>query len=139
MDRHIWASLKPSPLIGRELILVESPQEGAETRHFLLQLGARDRLGEVEAWCLVWQDERGVVQEALKDVFKIRNGNINNQVTDNATARFVRLKSDVFIDVSCSCITSAELCARWRSPGRWRSSGWTQLVMGEQVVQLGGA
>ena len=40
IGRQIWASSKPSPLIGRELILVESPQEGAETGHFLLELRA---------------------------------------------------------------------------------------------------
>lgn len=56
IERQIWASSKPSPLIGGELILVESPQEGAETRHFLLELGARDWLGEVEAWSLIRQD-----------------------------------------------------------------------------------
>ncbi len=66
--RQIWASSKPSPLIGGELILVESPQEGAETCHFLLELGARDWLGEVKAWSLIWQDKRRMVQEALKDV-----------------------------------------------------------------------
>ena len=56
IERQIWASSKPSPLIGRELILVESPQEGAETCNFLLELRARDWLGEVKAWSLVWQD-----------------------------------------------------------------------------------
>lgn len=37
------------------------------------------------------------------------------------------------------CITSTQLCARWRGPGCWWGSGWSQLVMGEQVVQLGRA
>lgn len=68
MQRQIWASSEPSPLIGRELILVESPQEGAETCHFLLELRAWDWLGEVKAWCLIWQDKRRMIQEALKDV-----------------------------------------------------------------------
>lgn len=35
-----------------------------------------------------------------------------------------------------SCNTSSQLGAWWRGPGCWRSSGRTQLVMGEQVVQL---
>lgn len=67
-ERQIWASSKPSPLIGRELILVESPQEGAETCNFLLELGARDWLGEVEAWSLIWQNKGRMIQKALKDV-----------------------------------------------------------------------
>ncbi|TNN81111.1 hypothetical protein EYF80_008767 [Liparis tanakae] len=67
-ERQIWAFSKPSPLIGRELILVESPQEGAETCHFLLKLRARDWLGEVKAWSFIWQDKRRMIQEALKDV-----------------------------------------------------------------------
>lgn len=36
IQRHIRASSEPSPLIGWELILVESPQEGAETCNFFL-------------------------------------------------------------------------------------------------------
>lgn len=69
-EGQIWSSSKPSPLIGGELVLVESPQEGAETCHFLLELGARDWLAEVEAWRFIWQDERRMVQEALKDVYE---------------------------------------------------------------------
>lgn len=68
ITRQIWACSKPSPLIGGELILVKSPQEGAETCHFLLELRAWDWLGEVKAWCFIWQDKRRMVQEALKYV-----------------------------------------------------------------------
>jgi len=60
--------LKPSPLIGWKLILVKSPQEGPETCHFLLELRARDWLGEIEPGGLVGKDERRVVQEALEDI-----------------------------------------------------------------------
>ena len=49
--------------------MVKSPQEGPETCHFLLELRARDRLGEVQSGGLVGEDERRVVQEALKDIW----------------------------------------------------------------------
>ena len=48
--------------------MVKSPQEGPETCHFLLELGAWDWLGEVQPGSLVGEDERWVVQEALKDI-----------------------------------------------------------------------
>lgn len=70
MKQHPLTCLKPSPLIGWELILVKSPQEGPETCHFLLKLGARDWLGQIQPGGLVWKDERRVVQEALKDIWK---------------------------------------------------------------------
>lgn len=57
----ICALSKPRPLICGELILIKSPQEGAETRDFLLELRAWNWLGEVEAWRLVRQDERRVI------------------------------------------------------------------------------
>lgn len=37
----------------------------------------------------------------------------------------------------CVWFTSDQLSAYWRCPGCWWGSGWTQFVMGEQVVQLG--
>lgn len=68
-ERQIWTSSKPSSLIGWELILVKSPQEGTKTCHFLLELWVWDWLGEIKAWSLIWQYKRRVVQEALKNVY----------------------------------------------------------------------
>lgn len=37
------------------------------------------------------------------------------------------------------CFTSTQLCAWRRGPQCWGRSGWSELVVSEQVVQLGGA